>query len=123
MSNQTTHSRGSCICDHCGKKINRHNLKKHVTDIHPGKPVRERIVGMLSFDKFVSKFSNTANKNEETIATIDNPVVEPEVEPELAPEVELEAPFKEEGIITLDGINKQMKINQNAIIEKLGSIQ
>ena len=63
------------MCDHCGKKINRHNLKKHVTDIHPGKPVRERIVGMLSFDKFVSKFSNTANNNEENIATIDNPVV------------------------------------------------
>ena len=41
----------------------------------------------------------------------------------MAPEVELEAPFTEEGIVTLDGINKQMKINHNAIMEKLESIQ
>ena len=61
--------------------------------------------------------------NEENIATIDNPVVEPEVEPELAPEDELEAPFTEEGIVTLDCINTQMKINHDAIMEKLESIQ
>ena len=24
-----THSRGTCVCDHCGLKLNRHNLKAH----------------------------------------------------------------------------------------------
>ena len=36
---------------------------KHVQDKHPGKPVREKIVEMLSFDNFVSKVSNSANNN------------------------------------------------------------
>ena len=50
-----THSRGSCVFDHCGKLLTRHNLKKHTHDHHLGMPVRERIVGLMSFDKFVQK--------------------------------------------------------------------
>jgi hypothetical protein len=97
MSNQKTHSRGSCVCDHCGKSMNRHNLKKHVQDKHPGKPVRERIVGMLSFDNFVSKVSNSANNN----AGHNSQQIEQQID--VLEEEEVEE------TVTLETIYKQMK--------------
>ena len=44
---QATYSRGTCVYDHCGKRMNRHNFKKHVQDLHPGMPVGERVVGLM----------------------------------------------------------------------------
>ena len=60
-----THSRGSCICDHCGKKMNRHNLKKHTQDIHPGQQVKERMVGVMSLTQFVHRLSSSSKNNTE----------------------------------------------------------
>ena len=31
-----THSRGSSVCDYCGKTMNRHNLKRHTVEHHKG---------------------------------------------------------------------------------------
>jgi hypothetical protein len=55
--------------------MNWYNLKKYVLDIHPWKPVRERIVRMLSFDKFVFKMSNSANNNVEVTDNLYDPQV------------------------------------------------
>ena len=30
--NKSTHSRGSSVCDHCGKGMNRHNLRRHTLE-------------------------------------------------------------------------------------------
>ena len=32
--NKSTHSRGSSVCDHCGKGMNRHNLRRHTLEFH-----------------------------------------------------------------------------------------
>ena len=42
-----THSRGTCVCDYCGLKLNRHNLKANTQNVHSGNPVKERLVGCL----------------------------------------------------------------------------
>ena len=60
-----THSRGSSVCDYCGKTMNRHNLKRHTLEYHKGQPVKERIVGVLSVTNFFQSLSNTQNKNTE----------------------------------------------------------
>ena len=57
-------SREQCVCDHCGKELIRHNLKKHTHEKHPGSTVWERIVGLMSFDKFVKCINQ---KNQATI--------------------------------------------------------
>ena len=31
-----THSRGSSVCDYCGKTMNRHNLKRHTVELDTG---------------------------------------------------------------------------------------
>ena len=49
-----THSRGTCVCDHCGLKLNRHNLKAHTQNAHPGFPVKERVVGIMSLTQLTS---------------------------------------------------------------------
>ena len=38
-----THSRGTCVCDFCGLKLNRHNLKAHTQNVHSGNPVKEKL--------------------------------------------------------------------------------
>ena len=61
---QATHSsRWTSVYDHCGKKMKRHNFKKHVQDLHPGMPVRERVVGLMSFGQFVLRMSNNKNND------------------------------------------------------------
>ena len=63
-----THSRGTCVCDYCGLKLNRHNLKAHTQNVHSGKPVKERVVGVLSLSQFVNRISRSNNNNEVEVA-------------------------------------------------------
>ena len=61
--NKSTHSRGSSVCDHCGKGMNRHNLRRHTLEFHKGLPVKERIVGVKSITNFVVSLNNSQNNN------------------------------------------------------------
>ena len=67
-----TYSRGSCVCDYCGKQMNRHNLKKHTQDKHPGRQVKERIVGVMPLTQFVNALGSSSNNNIEKCDDKDN---------------------------------------------------
>ena len=84
-----THSRGSSVCDYCGKTMNRHNFKRHTVEHHKGQPVKERIVGVLSVTNFFQSISNITNKNsEEDNETQDPEVVDNDVMKEIEQHVE-----------------------------------
>ena len=84
-----THSRGSSVCEYCGKTMNRHNLKRHTVEHHKGQPVKERIVGVLSVTNFFQSISNIPNKNsEEDNETQDPEVVDNDVMKEIEQHVE-----------------------------------
>ena len=80
-----THSRGTCVCDHCGLKLNRHNLKAHTQNAHPGFPVKERVVGIMSLTQFVHRVSKNSNNNEEEVVEKVDEVNSPELSVEADP--------------------------------------
>ena len=80
MNKIPTHSRGSSVCDYCGKLIIRHNLKKHTIEQHNGQPTRERVVGVMSLDKFVksmnsTRANNTTNLDDDVTDEAERPLV------------------------------------------------
>ena len=58
-----THSRGTCVCDYCGLKLNIHNLKAHTQNVHSENPVKERVVSILSLNQFVHRFYQSDPKH------------------------------------------------------------
>ena len=96
--------------------MNRHNFKKHVQDLHPGMPVRERVVGLMSFGQFVSRMSNNRNDNEERVGVESEPPAESLlIEDETATFVEEEMDEN----ISLNVLNKRIKENHQVVMQKL----
>ena len=52
-------------CWYCDKTILKHNFKAHTETVHPGKPVREKVIG-AAFDLFqLARKRNVADEVEE----------------------------------------------------------
>ena len=112
-----THSRGSCICDHCGKKMNRHNLKKHTQDIHPGQQVKERMVGVMSLTQFVHRLSSPSKNNTEQSDDKDHQETR-----DLVSLLEPEVP-EENAELTLKDLNEHISNNHKEVMQELANIK
>jgi hypothetical protein len=51
-------SRAIVQCDYCGIKINRHNIKAHTQNEHPGKQTKERLKRQQTMTSFLVENQN-----------------------------------------------------------------
>ena len=49
-SKSSAFSRQETQCDHCGQKMNRHNLNAHTKNLHPNLKFKERVIKMKTLD-------------------------------------------------------------------------
>ena len=82
-------SRAIAQCDYCGIKINKHNIKAHTQNQHPGKPTKERLKRQQTLATFLVENQNNNGAKKARLESTDNTDIPENTDATLANEDEL----------------------------------